>query len=407
LRYLRTGCFACVLNKTSAFSILRAVDFRIGTLDIHFELLPLFLDHQRQIKNETAFFLAGYFSTLFQRQPEQWERTLDLMTEDPLLAHHVPEVTWRSGMTERAARRILSLAKSGVIEPLSFRMFSYGRVVRRIPQEVFSEWLDWLVAEGSRTAASTALDLFHFYYTLEKPPDALPRNDTLKVLTARALFESKAESRGYQREDYDWAQVADAFLDQYTSDGPVIAEALLSNFGERGTITGHYNGEAERILTRIARENPVFVWKEISEHLGPPIDSRAFHLRQWLRDGGLMAFTPTALWKWIDADIENRAWYAATLVPSVLFHSTSDVCWARELLVRYGDLQEVRNNLHANFNTEGWVGPASQHYETKKRALEEFKRDETNPNVLLWIEEAIASLNHQIEQAHIQEEREF
>jgi hypothetical protein len=113
------------------------------------------------------------------------------------------------------------------------------------------------------------------------------------------------------------------------------------------------------VLTRIAKNSPHGVWEKIAAYLGPPIDSRAFHIKQWLRDGGLTHMPQDEVWKWIDADLEKRAWYAATFVPSILDTGATATSWGRELLVRYGDRKDVRNNFHANLSTEVWTGPES------------------------------------------------
>ena len=58
-----------------------------------------------------------------------------------------------------------------------------------------------------------------------------------------------------------------------------------------------------------------------------------------------------------------------------------------------------RHSLMANFSTEGWSGPASLRYQTKKQQLLDFRRDEDNPNVKQCIDEYVASLDRQIERA--------
>jgi hypothetical protein len=113
------------------------------------------------------------------------------------------------------------------------------------------------------------------------------------------------------------------------------------------------------------------------------------------------------LWEWIDADVEKRAWYAATMVPAVLARSQGEVCWARELLVRYGARRDVRSNLHANFATESWWGPEREHYEGKKLMFEDLRTAESDPNVRLWLDEAVDSSNQRISEARMREERGF
>ena len=150
--------------------------------------------------------------------------------------------------------------------------------------------------------------------------------------------------------------------------------------------------------------------------LGPPLDSREFHIRQWLRgeqtfrgdfQPGALSFLPSEeIFKWVDQDIENRAWYLSDFIPPIFFRREEELCWAREVLIRYGEREDVKRNLVANFSTEGWVGPESLHNQNKKDQLLEFKKDEPNEKVKSWIDYYVSILYHEIERARIREERE-
>jgi hypothetical protein len=74
--------------------------------------------------------------------------------------------------------------------------------------------------------------------------------------------------------------------------------------------------------------------------------------------------------------------------------------------VRYGDRDEVRNNLRANFSSEMWWGPESRHHGGKRQLLVDVRKNEKDPKVLRWLNDYIADLEHRIEEARIQEERE-
>lgn len=385
--------------------------FRFGqelaNVDDRFGLLSTLVDALKTFNADNAFFVSGYFSVVFQRDQALWETTLERMARDDSQRRYVPEVTWRSGMTEAAALRLLKLLESGHIDASALRMFSFGGAVRRIPEHVFVQWLDRLTGISDRAAASTALHLFHFYYTLKDPDRVLPREVTLAVLTAEAFFRPDERFEYYKDDDWDWLQIASAFLNQFPEAGVRIAERMVEAFGEEGTITGGYHNQVEQVLQRVAKASPSEVWNAISQRLGPPIDSRAFRLKNWLREGGLAAMRPEDVWSWVDANVDKRAWYAATFVPPSLVRSEADVSWAHELLVRYGDREDVRRNLHANFGTEGWSGPASAHYEGKRQSLQELKSAETNRNVRQWLDESIRSLEYRIKQEKVFEEREF
>ena len=57
----------------------------------------------------------------------------------------------------------------------------------------------------------------------------------------------------------------------------------------------------------------------------------------------MLAVPADLVWKWIEQNVELRAWYTANLIPPS-FPGDSSSCSARELLVRYGDRDKVRHN---------------------------------------------------------------
>ena len=92
-------------------------------------------------------------------------------------------------------------------------------------------------------------------------------------------------------------------------------------------------------------------------------------------------------------------------IPKMLFREKNRVCWAMEVLIRYGEREDVRRNLRANFSSEGWIGSESLHYQNKKQWLLEFAEGEEDKNIRLWIDEYVDGLDRRIEQAKIDEER--
>lgn len=148
------------------------------------------------------------------------------------------------------------------------------------------------------------------------------------------------------------------------------------------------------------------MWQIIAGYLGPPVDSRAFHIYHWLREGVLALIPAEPVWKWVKEDLEKRAWYVANFVPQVFPGDPKSVS-AREVLVRYGSRKDVRSNLMANFSTEMWTGPESSHAQRKLEQLRNWRDGETNVNVLKWLDDYIASVERRVERAKVDEEREF
>jgi hypothetical protein len=390
--------------------------YELGKHDQNFSFLPLLVDAQRNAgDNASAFFLGGYFRALFQRDPRSWETQLDRLMKDKKLVQWIPELTWRSGMSSRAARRLLKLARAGLIEARHFRMMAFGSVIQELSQGIFKQWIEFLLDTSTPEAISIALDLFHFYYAFQKPPSSLPEALTLRLLTHDVVFQKREDSNQAQIDDNDWSEIAKALVEAYPKKGLVLAEKVLEHLGASGTIFDGFHSSSLEVLNAIARRYPQKIWSLAARYLGPPIDSRAFHINNWLRGDdlfeegaeGMLAIIPLeSIWEWVNDDTETRAWYLASFVPKTLHREQGKVCLAREVLIRYGDRDDVRRNLMANFSTEGWSGPESLHHQNKKQKLLEFQKGEENANVKRWLDEYIEALEHSIERAKMREERD-
>jgi len=96
----------------------------------------------------------------------------------------------------------------------------------------------------------------------------------------------------------------------------------------------------------------------------------------------------------------------AGFVPKSLFRNQGQICVAREVLIRYGERDDVRQAFSANYFSGVWWGPESMHYEEVKRTLLELKEEEEDDNVRLWVDEYVAELDNYIYAAKIREERD-
>ena len=175
---------------------------------------------------------------------------------------------------------------------------------------------------------------------------------------------------------------------------------------------GH--SQSYQVLDEIAKVMPREVWNITATLLGPPIDGTAYALQSWLQgesffgsaanvDSILSHIPLENLWQWVDEDIEKRAWYISSFAPKTLSGGPSIT---RELLVRYGDRDDVRSNLTATYQSEGWVGSSVAHYKQKKERFAELLKTETNENVRRWLSEYVDELDHLVERFTIEEERD-
>ena len=392
--------------------------YELGQCDVRFSLLSTLLEAQHcATENASVFFLGGYLRVLFEKDQAQWEEQADLLAQDEQLRMWLPELTWRSGLTARAALRLLKLAEENAINIGSFRFFSVGRNLQTLPEDVFQRWLDVLLKNTHPHALSIALDMYHGYYIETESVHVLPKDLSLMLLTYQPFLESERSIRFDSMDHYAWTEIGRSFVLTYPESSIILADWMIEHFGEDGTIFDNFSGGTLSVLNLIAERYPQEVWLLIGKRLGSRReDTRAYHIAMWLRgesdsasvhgSGALNLFPVETIWQWVAEDKERRAPYLASFVPKTLFKQDGRICLAKEVLQQYGAQEEVRHAFSANYFSGSSWGPESMHYEIVKRQLLDFKAIEEDKNVHCWIDEYITGLNQGILRAKILEERD-
>ena len=389
--------------------------YALGKQDSKFEFLYTLLHEVQSVTEPSAFFLGGYLKSLFEVNTEHWEKVLDEVSNNDHLSNLLPELTWRSGITNRAAKRILDAAKAKRISIEELQIFTYGGVIRSIPEDTFIELAKFLISEESGKGAFVLLDMLLFYFGRGQDLKPIPRDLTLQLLTHHSFFEGFTKATRRQSIEYHWKDIALGLLKNHPDTHKELRCKLLEAFGNNDSVIKSNFSTTIEVLNAIAKTFPSETWRDTSQFLIATHDNRSFHITQWLRgergfgdkrQGSLRFFISDEVWAWVDHDVEVRATMGAEFVPPFLFHSDDRSCYARELLCRYGDRDEVKSALVANFWTGGWSGPESAHYLKRIEEFEAFKADETENNVIDWIDSYIKSLRKQIERARIREELE-
>lgn len=397
--------------------------YQVGKRDNSFTLLPVLLEAQRSAgENASAYFLGGYFRSLYETDSSMWETQLDALINDAKLRLLIPELTHRSGLTDRAGLRLLNLAKNRIINVNHFGFFAYGQAINNLSNKVFTKWTTFLLSVADKPSVSLVLNLFYRYFVFQKPKLTLPLELTFRLLAHPVLFNAAEGSRSESTmTEYYWTRISIQFIHVYPDKKLELAELMLSYFGAEGSIVGPYS-QTCAVLDKITETSPAQIWKRVLRYLdSQDYSSRKLALERWLREGSssdreeakaaLLHIPNELIWEWIDADVENRAWYvAANLVPKVLSLEKWGDSLVRKFLVRYGGRDDVDRNLIGNYLTESFSGPTSLHYEGKKHTLlcikkGEISHGEDNQNVIHWIDTFVNSLEEEIGRARIEEER--
>ena len=379
--------------------------YELAKADPCFQLLDRLVDAQRNAKeNGSAYFLGGYFHYLAEVDASRWEVLMDRLAVDAGMRVWIPELTWRSGLTDRAALRVLDLATEGAIETGQFRVFGYGGELEKLSEEVFMKWIDFLLGTSKSEDGAIALDFYHSYYRRLRPSISLPARRTIEMLVKPVFVNPPAGSRFDTMANYHWVELAKAIFETNAELALQLADRILAHLDSDDAIFKRYDSEVDELLNSLAESHPNEMWGLIGRYLVVPPDGRTADILIWLREGAWELIPRNAIWRWVDEDVDNRAWLVAYFSPKGF--SSWETSFPREILVRYGDREDVRNNLQASFSSGVWWGRASQHFEGIKDQLLAFLRSETNRNVKAFLNEYVSYLESTIRSARMREERE-
>lgn len=354
-------------------------------------------------------FLSGYLSALQDRDAALRRDVLDTVQADEDLRPYLVDLARLSGMTTADAERIADAIRADELEPTTLRGLETGGVSRRIDEPVFRDLSSLLLDEGVQ-GADVLLPIFHMYYVYPEDGSDLPHDVTLDLLTHPAFVGTRDSMPVRQGLSHNWKEVAEEFLVQFPGEADPITDVVMRVIGTRRTVVGGSHAVKE-FLQGLLEERSAETWDAITAALAER-DERLIVLSRWLRgddpqsDGTPITDVPADwLWEWVEEDVDKHAPIAARLVPSEFFHRDSEVCLARELLARYGDRDAVRDTLQQNNGTEAYTGLGSDHYSDAKEQLEAFKDNETDPQVIRWVDDEIRRLEEKINASEQFEER--
>jgi hypothetical protein len=181
----------------------------------------------------------------------------------------------------------------------------------------------------------------------------------------------------------------------------------VANFANADSITVGFHPDPLKFLSNAARAKPAIVWPAVAHRLeAQRKEIGTWHMLKWLRGGrsaredeeaGLDAIPAPVVFDWVDVDAADRAWLLSEHCPPTISTPGEPPTFARQMLERYGAIEQVRRSLHANNFTEVWSGPASEHYRRKLAALDAHLVVETNDNVRMWLKEHREQLERSIE----------
>ena len=388
--------------------------FQISRLDAEVKLLETILQAQLHAgERAKPDFLSGYLAGIFQRNRTSWETMILRLADHPEVRRLYAHLVVQSGMTEAVAQRAIELCEQDAFPIEQFQDWWFRPRLRELEEPTFLRLIELHLAKRTHGAWSNAVQCYHQYYCEEGTSRPLPDQATFQILAHPAMVEEPS----LNQISYYWSRIAAKFLDTFPSRTWDLLRALLNTCTGQWADLVDLNTTGESILTRIISMDPTQSWACIAESLTDLCCGRAWHIQHWLADGyhhagwdtfpGLLPlFSTDVLWAWVDADVKNRGYWLASVLPRTM-DKTGAGRLTRDFLIRYGTNETVRRALLVNLvHSRGWCGPASEHFRRLRDEARLWLDGETHPAVISWIEEYIECLNGNIRREEIDEERE-
>lgn len=389
----------------------------LAAADIDFKVLPTLLEEQKKSQGENAsvFFLSGYIQALQKQDAEKSHALLDNMENDPYFLPHLMELAWRTELDEHTGELVLRLLEADKVDYRGMARFKLGGSVKNISDELFDKWIAHLLGRNDVNAHATAVDLFLSHYVFQENKQ-LPKALTKKLLTMKTLG-SQANRQISSDIEWDWSQVAKRFIEQYPEEADNLIAFMVKYYGRKNSIFESHH-EAATVLTELAKLRPSVIWDKVASAIINDQDTYA--LESWLQGetsfdegrgkGAIHLLDKDMLLKWIDKEPERRAPLVARMIPHDFGFENKDgeQSWLQIILDKYGDRKRVLNAVNANLWTEGYSGPASQHYAKKLEDIKRFKAlNQASVNIQNWANDYIPGLEQRVEQSKLEEEREW
>lgn len=374
----------------------------LGEIDMNLYWLYSSLEKLMTVENPSCLFLGGYLKSVKTRDVGRWEDILDFIRTDKSLQKFLLELTWRSGTSDKAIRRIFDMLKKEEIEPSQIKILVWGAWIKELSEEVFLEFVDEFYAIEEGKYSSLLLEMTEQYVdshpeVLEKMKDIL-----LKYLTHNSVLEEKGTMTLYS-----WDGLSNKYLKLFFIDSSPILDFVLKALSSREFYNEScFRNKVEYFLKNDAEKT----WEKIKSALSKH-DFLAFNLRSILRGSyvtfregknSLLHLIPEKwLMNWCDEHPKDAPYILARMIP---LHESEDLHpLARTLLIKYKGKKELMGELSANWHTEGWSGSASAHLQGKLETAKRWAQDK-NPFVSEWAKLEMKSLEKQIEMEKRREE---
>lgn len=321
---------------------------------------------------QNAGALVGYLAGLVERGKESaFDEFLESGSGQELDESQRLALAVRGPATEKAKARILSIISTLPVAIGARQVFAWQRELTE--PEVVGLARDWARRVDSQEDYNALVDWLNFRPLGQELPHPL-REITFDVLTKRKAFPALGQQA------WDWSQLAKALSPQR---GVELARLILELVDE-GKLTVLEHHEESQVLIQSTRSFPEDVWNEVAAVLSRRSWRIPMEIRKWF----LSSIPNDIVESWIGDDVE-RARLVASIAPA---GGDQPSPYARFLLQRFSDDDDVASGLWGNFISGSWVGPESDRLTAQIEQLNRWRTAGEPEGVRQWAAEVVRGL---------------
>ena len=348
-------------------------------------------------------FLGGYLAGICVRDAVRYENLMHRLLHNETTRDIA--VASISKLTEGVIRELLALLESRQLVPMAFTSKKLTDLSENLFQQIIISLLDY--AEDTSSDIFCVQHVYNYYFDKDSTGD-FPEELIFKV-----LIRIPSEFHRNSMYGFYWGKITRGFIGKYPHRKMDLFKEVTSDANRLSRY--YYSGDIGKLASDIVKDCPNEAWKIISRLLISESE-KCHQLILWLRGGigfddrsdyNIMRYMPAEdVIDWIKTDIDNRSQLIQEVLPKTLDKDAGGQL-TRLFIEEFCDDERLGGQLHVHFHMGGWSGHKSIYLSEKRDAARRWMSEISSPKIQIWLGKYIDYLNDRIEEAQIQEEREF
>lgn len=354
-------------------------------------------------------FVCGYLVGVREIDSARWETLALQMLQDTAQGKWRALAVDASGSSPAVLETLLASYQEGAIDSTHFERVARVGARDYNSLDQVETVLRALLSRPDQQSHRIAVLIASRRFCQDATAGRDPEDVLWQVLTQTPNFAGASDGM----EEHYWTGLAKRFRQRFPRHDLELLSVMISRTGSRPRLRAI--GSIHEIAADICMADPSGAWNIVAAELNCNTTISSWSLRYWLGDAGMRSnparplvecFDPSDIVQWVDEDPDARLRLVIEFAPKTLAAGPSGEL-NRRLIDKYGDNNLVRDSLIVHFDTGAFSGPRSERFAQRRELARSWLTVNLSHAVQTWLERYIDILGRRIEDARIEEEREF